>query len=863
MSLSTGSQIGRYRIVELLGAGGMGEVYRGRDSKLNRDVALKVLPPGVAADRDRLGRFEREAQIVASLNHPNIAHVHGFEEAGEVSALAMELVEGPTLADRIAQGALAPADALPIARQIAEALEAAHEHGIVHRDLKPANVKVRPDGTVKVLDFGLAKAIEPTNSQTSRASMSPTLSIQATQAGIILGTAGYMSPEQAAGKSVDKRADLWAFGVVLLEMLTGRTVFEGETVSHVLAAVLKDEPRWNALPPDTAPAIQRLLRRCLQKDPRRRLDSAATARLEIDDAIANPQPATPVDVGQRSRSTWIPWAVALLAIVVASALAIPLLSRPMASPPLKTVFSIPLAPQLSGFAVSPDGTQLVFSAPADGRQQLFLRKLDEFAITAIPGADGGAWPFWSPDSRTVGFFAQGKLRKIELATGRAQTLCDADVPPIPGAAWSPNGTIVFVTAGGSLMRVSANGGPPAPVETAPGDSGGGSGRPQFLPDGERFIFYKDSPPEARGMYVSTLGRSERTRLTGQRATFAPPDHLLIVTQAGLVAQRFDLATGEPTGEPRTLTDDVPPAASASDNGVLVYRRVQSFSSYQLGLVDRSGKRIAAVGERGDYYMPRVSPDGTKLAVERHNDRGFGDLEIVDLVRDAATRFTFKPTKHNAAPTWSPTGDRLAYHSLQGAGPDGMFVKPANGLTEERLVLEEGSPTDWTAGEIIVIERRTSRFGSDLWQLALNGKSEPRPLLSTRALEQQGRVSPNGKWLAYVSDESGEREVYVTQFPPAGGKWQLSTAGGDTPVWGRNGAELFFVAGDGALMAVPVRLESVFEHDKPVALFTWPLRRTSNTSFWFYDALPDGKRFVGVLPIGEVPTAELNVIVNWQ
>jgi serine/threonine protein kinase len=570
MSLSAGTQVGRYQIVELLGAGGMGEVYRARDSKLNRDVALKVLPDSVAADRDRLARFEREAQIVAALNHPNIAHVHGFEEVGDVSALAMELVEGPTLAERVAHGAMPLAEALPIARQIAEALEAAHEHGIVHRDLKPANVKVRPDGTVKVLDFGLAKAAESAHPHGRSASMSPTLSLHATQAGIILGTAGYMSPEQAAGKPVDKRADLWAFGVVLLEMLTGRTVFDGETVSHVLAAVLKDEPQWN-----------------------------------------------------------------------------------------------------------------------------------------------------------------------------------------------------------------------------------------------------------------------------------------------------DLASLQLTGEPRPMTDDVPPAVSASNNGVLVFRRLQSFSSYQLELVDRSGKRIATVGAGGDYYMPRVSPDATKLAVERHTDRGFGDLEIIDLVRDAVTRFTSKPLKHNAAATWSPTGDRLAYHSQGGPGPNGMFVKPASGSIEERLVLADGSPTDWTAGDVIVLERRTGRFGSDLWQLALDGKAEPRPLLNTPAIEQQGRVSPNGKWLAYVSDESGEREVYVTQFPPAGGKWQLSTAGGEAPVWRRDGRELFFLSGDGTLMAVPVRMDAVFEHDTPIPLFPWALRGAAATNFWFYDALPDGKRFVGVVPLGEVPAAELNVIVNWQ
>jgi Tol biopolymer transport system component/tRNA A-37 threonylcarbamoyl transferase component Bud32 len=715
MSLSGGAQVGRYQIVELLGAGGMGEVYRARDSKLNRDVALKVLPDSVAADRDRVARFEREAQIVASLNHPNIAHVHGFEETDGVSALAMELVEGPTLADRIAQGAVPLSEALAIARQIAEALEAAHEHGIVHRDLKPANVKVRPDGTVKVLDFGLAKAAESAHAPGRSASMSPTLSMHATQAGIILGTAGYMSPEQAAGKPVDRRADLWAFGVVLLEMLTGRAVFEGETVSHVLAAVLKDEPQWSALPADTPPGIQRLLQRCLQKDRKRRLDSAATARLEIDDAIAHPQAVAAPAVTIMPRRAWFPWAVAMAAILAAAVLGYSLLDQPASAPPLKSAFSIPLAPQLSGFAISPDGTRLVFSAPAEGRQQLFLRRLDDFTITVIAGAEGGTWPFWSPDSRHLGFFAQGKLKRIELASGRAQTLCDAELPLIPGATWSRNGTVLFITAAGMLMRVPANGGAPTEVETTPGERNTGYGRPQFLPDGERFIFFKNSDDaNIRGMYVSTLGRAERTKLTDTRATFAPPDQLLVLAGERLVAQRLDPATAKLTGDPRPLLDDSPPALSASDNGVLVYRRLQSFSSYQLELADRSGKRVAVIGGQGDYYMPRLSPDGRKLAVEMHNDRGFGDLEIIDLARDASTRFTFKPTAHNAAATWSPAGDRLAYHS-QGPDASGVFVKPASGLTEERRVLEQGSPTDWVAGDIIVFERRVDgRLGLDLW-----------------------------------------------------------------------------------------------------------------------------------------------------
>ncbi len=560
MTLTPGTRLGLYEIVALLGEGGMGKVYRARDSKLKRDVAIKVLLPAVANDPDRLARFSREAQVLASLNHPNIAAIYGLEDApstgsgqADVRALVMELVEGPTLADRIAQGAIPIDDALPIAKQIAEALEAAHEQGIIHRDLKPANVKVRPDGTVKVLDFGLAKTLAPAGASAT-AENSPTISMHATQAGIILGTAAYMSPEQAAGKPVDKRSDLWAFGVVLLEMLTGKPVFTGETVSHVLAAVLRADPDWTRLPADTPASIRRLLRRCLEKDPKKRLSAMADARLELgerDDVVVAAAPPSPK------------WRIAV-AVVVGIALGAGLL--PLALPLLRPTpvhqmsrvsvmapKGVRLKPDPAESAISPDGRLIVFTAVDTGKgTQLWIRPLEALEAHPLAGAEHGILPFWSPDSRYVAFFADGKLKKVPASGGTVEVICDA--PFARGGSWGTADVIVFApTSSGPLMRVSTGGGEPKPVtalDAALGETG--HRFPSFLPDGRHFLFAA-LPQKGRNfpLYVASLdgGAPQLVPSAQSSAVYSPPGYLLFASKDVLMAQPFDLGRLQVTGEP--------------------------------------------------------------------------------------------------------------------------------------------------------------------------------------------------------------------------------------------------------------------------------------------------------------------------
>ena len=596
---------------------------------------------------------------------------------------------------------------------------------------------------------------------------SPTLTTRATQLGMILGTAAYMAPEQAKGKAVDKRADIWAFGVVLYEMLTARRAFAGDDVSTTLAAVLMKDPEWGALPADTPAPLAKLTgaasngirgnvfatsaRRgsCCRMPTRfgQRQDQRRTCRTP-----QNRRPRRRDRCGGRDhhlgclRRWWV---------------------SNGSEPRRSSGSSLHCA---AGQAQS--GHRASRCRRTDGALRLRLGTtarvscrsgygdLADGTPTRLPGTEGGTNPFWSPDSRFIAFFTQDKLKKIDLASARAQTLCDALLPPIPGASWSINGDILFVATGGMLFRVAATGGTPIPVLTAPGEPHGGYGRPQFLPDGQRFLFYLDSPDQQkRGMLIGALDRAERTRLTGVRATFSPPDQLLLNHQRdGLLAQRFDLNRFELSGEPRVLFDDAPQFLSVSDNGVLVYRRVQSLGDQQMELRDRQGKRLATIGVPGDLFMPRFSPDGKRLALERHNGRGFGDLEIVDLARDAVTRFTFNPTHHNAAPTWSPTGDRVAFHVSTGIAGRGteLFVKPANGLTPQQVVLPDASPTDWTAGDVVVFERAATGQ-NDLWQLSLDGKQEPVALLSSPANEPTDASRPmDDGWRTCLTNQVSAR-----------------------------------------------------------------------------------------------------------
>ena len=665
MSLAPGTRLGAYDVLALIGAGGMGEVYRARDTKLNRDVALKVLPDSFANDPDRLARFTREAQTLASLNHPNIAHIHGLEESNGVRALVMELVEGEDLSQRIARGAIPLDEALPIAKQIAEALEAAHEQGIIHRDLKPANIKVRADGTVKVLDFGLAKALEPTSALSANASISPTITTPAmTQAGMILGTAAYMSPEQARGKMVDKRADLWAFGVVLYEMLTGRRPFDGEDMTEVLGAVVRLEPPWEVLPADVPPPVRTLLQSCLVKDPRQRVADISIALFVLDKVASLAAPAVTafaVPATSSMQRARLAWMVATAAVLAAAALAIPAVrslreTPPLAPPETRTEIVTPATTDPTSFALSPDGRQIVFVASGDGASRLWLRSLAATTAQPLAGTEGAAYPFWSPDSRSLGFFADGKLKRLDIGGGAPQTLATAGSR---GGTWNADGVILFTpSVSGPLFRVPASGGQAVAVTKL--DRQTSHRFPFFLPDGRQFVFLAQGTPETAGIYLGSLDSAETHRLTpaDTAAVYLSSGWLLWVRAGTLVAQRLDLKGMALSGEPVTLADQVTSdlgsaagAVTVSAAGVVAYRPGGA-SRRQLEWFDRSGKALGSMGgpDENSLVAPSLSPDGRRVAVFR-TVQSNTDIWLLDGTR--TSRFTFDAAS-DRYPIWSPT-----------------------------------------------------------------------------------------------------------------------------------------------------------------------------------------------------------------
>ena len=905
MSLSAGTRLGPYEIVAPIGAGGMGEVYRARDTKLNRDVAIKVLPGLFARDPGRLARFQHEAQMLASLNHPHIAHIHGLEESipstgsgqAAVLALVMELVEGEDLAQRIARGPIPLDVALPIARQIVDALEAAHERGIVHRDLKPANVKVRADDSVKVLDFGLAKAIEGPggSSGAGRAgglSMSPTLSIHATQAGIILGTAAYMSPEQAAGKPVDRRSDLWAFGAVFMEMLTGRPVFTGETVSHVLASVLKSEPDWSALPADTPAPIRRLLRRCLDKDRRRRLDSAADARLEIDEALAPIGEAGTVSV--TAAAAWrraLPWAVAgALATLLILALVLWAPWRP-AAPPHVTRTTIatsgPAALTISGIdgdvAVSPDGTRVVYVG--NSGTQLFVRALDSLEPVAIASSVGGGLraPFISMDGQWV-FFISGSNRVQKVAITGGPPIPIATLDGVPrGATWAPDDAIIFATSNREtgLQRMSAAGGT-AEVLTRPDHAQGENDHfwPEMLPGGNAVLFTimtQTGGLDAAQVAVRDLRTGmQKVLLRGGGHGHYVAGHLVYVAAGTLRAIAFDPnrlethGTAVPVlGRLATTFMGTGDFAVAAD-GTLVYVDVPgnfAANARSLVWVDRMGKEEPIAVPPRAYEHPRISPDGTRVALWNSDQED--DLWICDLGRATLTRLTLDPGA-DRFPVWTPDGRRIIFTSSRG-GAVNLWWQAADGTgTAERLTTSSqpqfpsGITPDGTA---LLFSEGTAAMGADLLQVALDGTHQVTPLLQTKSDERNGVVSPDGRWLAYESNSSGPYEIFVRPFPNvSGGQWQVSTTGGTRPVWARNGKELFYLGADGTLLRVPVEAGGATWHaGTPAKLFEGRYLSTG-TSGRTYDVSPDGQRFLMIkapgTDAGAVPPA-LILVQHWD
>jgi len=876
MSLTIGTRIGPYEIKSPLGEGGMGVVYRASDTKLRRDVAIKLLPEHFAGQLDRLSWFQREAQVLAALNHPNIAQIYGLEESDDTRCIVMELVEGETLADRLKRGPILLQEALSIAVQIATALEAAHEKGIIHRDLKPANVKLTTDGSVKVLDFGLAKTTAAESSDPNM-SHSPTMvSVLATE-GMILGTAAYMSPEQASGKPIDRRTDLWAFGVVLLEMLTGKPVFAGETVSHVMAAVLMQEPDWTLLPPDTPESVRKLIRRCLEKDRRKRLPDAGVVRLEVDEALQAPTQATQVvqPRPQPVRHPLMKWMGYVVMGGMIVALAIPAVRHLRESSPaeMRVEINTPLTLAPAEFALSPDGRYIAFIASGDGAQRLWLRPLDKTEAQPISGTDGANSLFWSGDSRSIGFFGSGRLYRIDIAGGRPQAL--ANTPVALGGAWNTDGVILFSTnSTGPLFRTTASGGEPVAVTHVIAGQVGHR-LPQFLPDGRHFLFFAPGTSEASGLYLGSLDGGEPKRLTAadSQGAYLEPDLVIFVAQGTLLGRRLDIAKGELTGDPLTIAGpaglDVQSAFSVA-HGRVAYRS-GSYGRLQLAWFDRNGKPLGVAGEPdvNSPSYPELSPDGRRVALTRVV-QGNMDIFLMDLLRGGGlTRLTFDPASDTNS-VWSPDGMHVAFTSNRN-GTFNMYMKASSGVGADELLFEGPNitvPQDWSKdGRFLLYYEVNSKTGRDLWAMRMDGKERKTiPVTKTPFDENIAQFSPDGRWVAYQTSESGRFEIRVQTFPEPTGKWQISSGGGVQPRWRADGKELYFIAPDGKLMAAPVMISnSAFEPGTPVALFQTRIVMVGAGGTLIhpqYTVSADG-RFLINQPVEESTATPITLILNWK
>ncbi|MGQ0736207.1 MAG: protein kinase domain-containing protein [Acidobacteriota bacterium] len=909
MALSPGTQLDSCEIVDLIGTGGMGEVYRGRDTRLGRDVAVKALPAAFAQDAERLARFTREAQVLASLNHPNIAVIHELKQVGGAQYLIMELVDGETLAQLIERGPVPPHEALTLARQIAEAVEAAHDKGIVHRDLKPANVKVSADGHVKVLDFGLAKIHESSHSSPG-SSRSPTLSALNTAAGMILGTAAYMAPEQARGKAVDRRADVWAFGCVLFEMLTGRKTFaQGETVSDTLAGILAREPEWQALPADTPPKVRALLERCLRKDPNRRLQDMGNARIELEEAHGESEagaagaaaPVVPVRRYQR-----VLGAAAAVLCLTTVGLAARLLLAPAPETPVlrfEAVIPVNMAGD-SGFHLSPDGLKVAYvtSQPA----QIWVRALASEAAEAIPSTEGvsSANIFWSPDSQDIGFFAEGKLKSVAAAGGPAQVLSSL----APGAeyvgTWSAEGVILLASdasPGGPLLRAPAGGGETAPAtELDPSRKETSHRFPQFLPDGRHYLFVAaGADARDRAAYVGDLNSNDRRPLPGVAAEvkYSSTGHLVFIRDGALMAQPFDPDRLELTGQAFPVADPFAPATaltypfSVSTTGTLAFRTNSTAGgitgSTLLWWYDRKGARGETVAAQAEFRGPELSPDGKYVAFARGSP---ADIWILDVANARTDRLT-SHAADDSNPRWSPDGKTVAFDSVRD-GAANLYARAVNVVGDETLLLKTESAkamSDWSRdGKYLVYTA-----DNDIWALPLTGdrktgdtragdatSSEAKPIQVTRTpfMETTPRVSPDGRWVAYASNEPGEYRVYVQSFPDPGYKQLVSTASGVEPRWSGDGKELFYFTGGtyphtgptATVMAVSMQAAGSSLTVGAPALRA-PRGNTGTTS---YSVAADGRFLIqtivlglggglGTRPVGtnrEFPV--MTVILNW-
>ncbi len=886
--LMIGKTLGHYQITSQLGKGGMGEVFQAKDQVLGRDVAIKVLPEEFARDIDRVARFQREAKVLASLNHPNIAAIYGLEQSEGKNFLVLELVEGQTLADRIKAGPIPVEESLKLALQIAEALEAAHDKGIIHRDLKPSNIKVTPDGKVKVLDFGLAKAFVGEHEELNL-SNSPTLSNATTQQGVILGTAAYMSPEQARGKSVDKKADIWAFGCVLYEMLTGQAAFQGEDVTEILAAVVKSGVNLDLLPTNVHPRVREAITRCLQKDLRRRYSNIAEGRYEIEQALADPggvlvqPPVTPIEARKKLQTIlpWVAGAVVLTAIVAGLAVW-NLKPTPPPEPRQVTRFyyELPNDQQLTdtnecNIAISPDGKQLVYAATGG----LYRRSMDELDAKVIPGSGENAQrPFFSPDGRWVGYWsaAEGQLKKIAINGGAPITI--ASSPSMGFFSWGADDTIVF-GALDRLMEVPAIGGSPQLIVKA---ENGGFISPQILPDRKSVLFTRGAPRPIK-VVVQLLKSGERKELfEGDSARYIPTGHIIYGQGHNLFAVPFDPGSLKVKGEPVSVVEDVfrvlAPQYAISDSGALAYVAGTTNAAAlarTLVWVDRNGKEEPIASMPSICRNPRISPDGTRVAldIEAAGITGNRDIWIWDLVRKNLIRLT-SDSGRNASPLWTPDSKRIAFYSTR-AGSGSIYWRAANGTGKDEPVgaPDQTFPASWADNgrNLIVIQRGITggALGFDIGVLSIEGDRKWKPLLKEKHYESQPRISPDGRWIAYMSNESGQNEVYVRPFPEIDkGKCQVSTSGGDSPLWSPGGRELFYRNGD-AVLAVPFKTESVFSAGTPITLFrgTYASFRAVLTQgdFNSWDISPDGKRFLMMKESGTSAAGgprRINIVLNW-
>ena len=865
--MSAPTQIAHYRITGKLGEGGMGAVYRANDLKLNRDVAIKILPDGFGFDADRLARFTREAQLLASLNHPNIATIYGVEDR----AIVMEVVEGAPLA-----GPLSVEQAMPLVLQLIDAMEYAHDKGVIHRDLKPANILVSTDGRLKVLDFGLAKALTGERAPAGNPETSPTLTMNATVAGLIMGTAAYMSPEQARGTAVDRRADIWSFGVVLYELLTGRRLFEGENVSDILAAVLRQDVDLKEVPE----RFQRLIRLCLTRDARQRLGHISGARLVLDEA-----PAAVVVAPAATRRNVLPWAVAGLALLACGTGAWLWPKAPAAGPGVARFF-LPMpegtrpvvAAAVPNYVPSPDGRNLAFTAAdaATGKSGLWIRPLGSTSAHRLDQIDAASAPFWSPDGQFIGFFSENKLKRVAAAGGSVQTICEAGNPSAggtrllgEGGAWGNDGDIVFANGRSGLMRVPAIGGVPTPATTLEKDETEHVW-PQFLPGGRQVLYLSRNKEQARNaIYVQEMGGAKRVRVieNATRAVWSPPGYLLYVREDTLFAQRMDGKSYQVVGEPLTVAENIMANVgigrsnfAVSQNGVLAYRGGTRSRDEQLAWFDREGKRLGLLGKPGAISSPALSPDGKSVALSVRGEASgtlAADTWVMDLATGVMTRMTRDGQDNSlyGLLAWSPDSQRLAVTGLGGGIRE---VALASGKVTV-LLPDNFSAEDWTPDGRSLLAINKEATGLSLFTPGEGAK--PKTVLDTPYPKYNFRFSPDGQYVAYSSLEAGGTgDVYVASFPSFAAKRKVSTGGGDSPLWAKNGKELFYVTRDGSYFSAEIRTSPSLTAGTPKLLFKGGALRGDTT----FAVSGDGQRFLLVEPVGAAGVEQpgIHLVLNW-